>query len=566
MQQGDERPASALQPDGFMRPRPAERNVPAALLIVAILAVVAGVFFRFYHLDRKVYSGDEVYTTLRMLGDTEAALDARSGDLRDAHDLWLILHPTPPQGAADVLAPARALAAEEPHHPPIYYLLGHLWLGVFGNSIAATRALSAVISLFALPLAFWLGVELYDSRRAGWLALALFALSPVVIVYAQEAREYSLWTVAILALNIALLRAIRLDRPADWWLVAALTTFALYVYPFTILVIGGLAAYMLATQWTNRRLLLRCGLAFAAGTLAFLPWALILLQHLRGSLHSFAVVLQARLSPSGILRSFAGLLRLNIYDDNRVRSSGLGVATTAGALLVFGWAVAFVARRERPRVSLFLILPLLATTLPILVSDLFGGGIVRLPRYFTPCYLYLEYCLVGLLAAMIGTRKIGRPVWGYAFLIILLGARTASVIQSAQAMTWWNKMQDNSIAVARTVDRSARPLIVSDADLLYALALSNYLRPDVAVAMRSPCYECADHTQPKLDAGLIPPGHFTDLFELGPSERLQTVMRNLMAHERLSIAYHCINIRNNCASDLNIEPVFAPVESLRQAH
>lgn len=535
----------------------APRGVSAWLLLIVTLAVVLGIFFRFYHIDRKVYWGDETLTSMRMLGETEADLVRRSPQWHDVHDLQLVLHPVPAYGSADPLSPARGLALEEPHHPPLYYEVAHFWAGVFGNSIAATRTLSAIISLFALPLAFWLGVELYGSRQAGYIAVALFAVSPTGIVYAQEAREYALWGVALLALNAALLRALRLDRPAAWYLVAALTAFSLYVFTLTFLPLAGLAGYVLATRWKTPKTLIRCALAFAAGTIAFLPWLFILLSHRQGVADSLAATLQSRTPPGDVLRAFAGLLRLDLFDTNVIRSSPLGVATTAIALLALGAAFAFVLRQERSRVFLFLALPLLCTTLPLLVLDLLTGGqSVRSQRYFIPTYIYLDYCLVGALYVLTTAKGTIRPAVGYVLLAALLTARIASATYSSQAMTWWNKMQDNSLAVAGAIDRSDRPLIVSDAYLGYALVLSNYLRPDVAVVLRPSCYECANRAKPKLDAGVLPPGGYSDVFALGPSPQLQALLRRLIAERHLTAAYRCINVRHSCVSDLNVEPLF----------
>jgi uncharacterized membrane protein len=543
------------------------RGVEAPMLVIVTLAIALGIFFRFYHIDRKVYWGDEVYTSLRMLGATEADLVRRAPGLHDVHDLQLVLHPVPAEGATDPLAPALGLALEEPHHPPLYYELAHFWVGVLGNSISTTRSLSALISLFALPLAFWLGLELYGSRRAGWIAAALAALSPVAVIYAQEAREYALWSVALLALNAAVLRALRIDRLAAWWLVAVLTAFSLYVFPLTFLPLAGLAAYVIATRWQSPRVLLRCGLAFAAGTLAFLPWLAILLQHLHAVTDSLASTLRSHAAAGEVLRAFTGSLRLGLFDPNLVRSSHPGVAATAISLLTLVAAFAFVVRRERPQVWLFLALPILFTTLPLLIPDLLTGGErVRNPRYFTPAYIYFDYCLVGLLYAATAARSASRALAGYGLLVVILAANAASCFFSSQATTWWSKMEDNSIAVAGAIDRSSRPVVVSDAYLDYALVLSNYLRPDVKVALRPPCYECADRAKESLDASLLPSGQFTDLFALGPSPQLQRFLRALIARRHLKIAYHCINVRHSCASDLNVEPVFSAERSNGEEH
>jgi uncharacterized membrane protein len=532
------------------------RSVSDVVLIASIaVAIALGVLFRFYHLDQKVYSGDEVYTTLRMLGDTEDVLVARADGYHDARDLWLVLHPSPPQGATSPLGPVRALALEEPHHPPLYYVLGHLWMGVFGNSVAAIRALSATISLLQIPLAFWLGVELYGSRRAGWIAAVLVALSPVYVLYAQEAREYSLWTVVLLALGIAFLRAFRLDRAADWWLVAGLSAVGLYVYPFTGFVLLGFGAYALLTRWGRRGLLLRCTLAIAGAMVSFVPWLLELYARLHKVVRSLGPVMEEHLSFGQIARAFAGSLKLNVFDANLVHESKIGVVATGIAVLLFLSAIVFVFRRYPARISLFLLLPILASALPLLIGDVFGGQSVRNPRYFTPTILYLDFFLVGLLAAITALKNVRLAACGYALFVVLLAFRLDSMVVSSRAMTWWNKEQDNSIAVANAVNATERPVIVSEDFLLYSLALSNYLRPDVRFALRPKCYFC-EYPLPKVDESVLPPGDFTDVFALGPSPQLQSILVSAIAARHLHVTYHCINVRHNCTSDLNVEPVF----------
>src|SRR5919107_5926283 len=45
--------------------------------------------------------------------------------------------------------------------PPLYYLLLHGWMALFGESEAATRALSLIFALLAVPVAFWAGTTLF---------------------------------------------------------------------------------------------------------------------------------------------------------------------------------------------------------------------------------------------------------------------------------------------------------------------------------------------------------------------------------------------------------------------
>ena len=76
-------------------------------------------------------------------------------------------------------------------NPPLYYLLLHGWMLVFGTGEPATRALSLLFALAAVPASFWAGSALFD-RRAGALAAAGAAGAPFLTYYAQETRMYSL--------------------------------------------------------------------------------------------------------------------------------------------------------------------------------------------------------------------------------------------------------------------------------------------------------------------------------------------------------------------------------------
>jgi hypothetical protein len=171
--------------------------------------------------------------------------------------------------------------------------------------------------------------------------------------------------------------------------------------------------------------------------------------------------------------------------------------------------------------------------------------------------------LAGALAFATALRD-ARRYAGYAALAMLLAVRAYSSFAASEAETWWNKMQDDSIAVARSVNAAKLPLVVSDNILDYSLVLSEYLRPDVMLVLRPRCYLCTESSAPPLDAGLLPDRPFTDVYALGPSPRLQARLRELIAARGLNVAYHCINARHNCPSELNVEPVFdAPLTAPR---
>ncbi len=76
-------------------------------------------------------------------------------------------------------------------NPPLFYTLLFGWIRMFGLGEASVRLPSVLASALTIAVVFELGRALAD-RRAGLIAAALFALNPVQVFYAQEARSYGL--------------------------------------------------------------------------------------------------------------------------------------------------------------------------------------------------------------------------------------------------------------------------------------------------------------------------------------------------------------------------------------
>jgi hypothetical protein len=81
-------------------------------------------------------------------------------------------------------------------HPPLYYLLIHVWMALAGTSVFSLRLFSAGAGLVALALTGWLARQVWRRAPAFGLSAALFlALMPGMAYYAREARMYTLCVV-----------------------------------------------------------------------------------------------------------------------------------------------------------------------------------------------------------------------------------------------------------------------------------------------------------------------------------------------------------------------------------
>ncbi|BCL38723.1 glycosyltransferase family 39 protein [Nostoc sp. MS1] len=183
------------------------------LFIISVLIV--GIFFRFINIDKKVFWGDETSTLVRIFGYTfqEMRQNFLTNYQLNVADLQKYQRLRSDKGTLEVI---KGLAVEEPQLPPAYFILLRSWVQLFSSSIISARSFSAVISLLALPAIYWLCRELFPSSNTAWMALGLLAISPFQVLYAQEARPQSLWTVTILLSSAALLKSLRQGTKLNW--------------------------------------------------------------------------------------------------------------------------------------------------------------------------------------------------------------------------------------------------------------------------------------------------------------------------------------------------------------
>lgn len=161
--------------------------------------------------------------------------------------------------------------------PPLYYLLLHAWMEVFGDGEPATHALSLVLALGTIPVAWWAG-RLVDGERCGWIAAALAATNGFLTYYAQETRMYTL--LALLSLVVAAL-AIRgfahRDRRALPWLAVTLAAVAL-THSWGVFLVAATAVTATATglrsvsRESRRRRLLDVLLVSLGATALYAVW------------------------------------------------------------------------------------------------------------------------------------------------------------------------------------------------------------------------------------------------------------------------------------------------------
>jgi uncharacterized membrane protein len=170
-------------------------------------------------------------------------------------------------------------------HPPLYYLLLHGWIELFGDSESAVRSLSAVFGTLTIAVVYGLGREL-SGRRLGLIAALFVATSEYHTLYAQEARMYTLLAFSSALSFLAFVRLREEYTPGRATLYVAATTLMLYshVYGLLVLLAQGLvvALALVRTQRAVRAAGLRRWVAVEVAVLAlYSPWLVALVRQTR---------------------------------------------------------------------------------------------------------------------------------------------------------------------------------------------------------------------------------------------------------------------------------------------
>jgi hypothetical protein len=175
---------------------------------------------------------------------------------------------------------------EDRTHPPLYYILLHSWIGMFGASEMAVRSLSILFSGM-LTLVLYALLRRFMDRGMVYGLLLLVALSPFFVYFGEEVRPYSL--IALSAAVNLLCFVQMLERPQSrkaigiWALSCTLMLYCEYLSLLIILFEIALGLILLRAE---RRVVIYYGFA---GIALFSPLLIPVLVYpvLRGS-YAFA--------------------------------------------------------------------------------------------------------------------------------------------------------------------------------------------------------------------------------------------------------------------------------------
>jgi uncharacterized membrane protein len=460
---------------------------------LCILLIALGIVLRFVNLapSHKPVWLDETFTALHISGFSDQAAQAQIFAPQQPIVLGDLVRFQQPQGNWQGTIEHIALTA--PELPPPYFIGGAWAMSIFGKSATVLRCYSAALSLLMLPAMYWFCQELFGLSTVSWLATAIVALSPIQLLYAQEARPYGLWGTFILLSQAALLRALRQPSIGHWLAYGAALVGGLYCHLLFGLVAIAQAVYMGIREWPSlqkRKLgtVLPGYLAAAIGSLVcFAPWMVYALVHFT----NFNAASEYRAEPVTwgphlvlLVRGWLRTLSLMLADFNVAAAAGSPTWQLALAgLLALTWTAALLVlvrnfyhqadRAARQYLTVTLLVPIGILVVPDII---FGDLRSLATRYALPLILGLQAILAYSLlhGQFLRPSRRRRIVWA-----IILAFNLASCFYFCAMPTWWSKADAQAMPpLVEAIGKHPDAIILSDESWVKSFSLTHSLPLD----------------------------------------------------------------------------------------
>ncbi|BAQ64172.1 glycosyltransferase family 39 protein [Geminocystis sp. NIES-3709] len=428
------------------------------LKIILITVIIMGIFFRITNIDKKIYWHDEVYTSLRVAGyrGNEIVTKFFNGEIITAKDLleFQILKPNTPLSAT-----INSLI-EHPEHPPLYYLLLRFWQDLLGSSIVINRSLSIVFSLLVFPAIYYLSQELFNNNLVSLISLSLVAISPIQILYAQEAREYSLWMVTIILSSLYLFKSIKTNKIYHWLGYSLTLSLTFYTSILSVfLPIINIGYIYLIRKFLAVKTKINFFVFTTISGVLFIPWLTI-------TFINFSL-LKDKTSWTNTQQSLAFLANLwGLHFSSLLIDVGLPLYHWASyifisaifALIIYSFY--FLIKNTDKNIWFYLLLLGVIPTLGLILPDIILGGIrSSMTRYFFPAYLSIYLTISYILGNKIEQKS---KTWSVIIAIIFTFSIISNII-SHNTTTWWNKAPSYyNTDIAEIINQSEKPLLITD--------------------------------------------------------------------------------------------------------
>ncbi len=240
-----------------------------------IFIVLIGIFLKFYRLDYKLFWFDEICTIQHTSGipDGEYPGLIPENEIKNISfytDLYHLSKQNYIMGSQ-----VKGLFSST-QLTPLHYTFLIFWYRIVGDNDVDYRLFGVLIFILTLLFLFLLAKNLFRSNLAGWVAVSLYAISPYINLFTQEARYYILWSFFLIILHYLLLQAIQYNTTKQWIVYSLVAVLALYTSPFSGIIIFG---HFLFIWFLRKNLRKIYSINLLIVLVAYLPWIYSLIVH-----------------------------------------------------------------------------------------------------------------------------------------------------------------------------------------------------------------------------------------------------------------------------------------------
>lgn len=235
--------------------------------------------------------------------------------------------------------------------PPVYYLMLHYWIKVFGTSEIAVRSLSLLGFALATVIVIIWSEKLFKKHWLSWVTPLLFFTNPMLVYYAFEVRTYGWYT---LFTTLALF-----SYQQNRWLLFVLSTIlGFYTHTYFLFLFAAIGLHWLAVhrrKLTKPRLLIREPMVPSAALIVttMLPWLIRIIKEAGTLKQSWYFPVNWNLVKSVLGNMYLG------YEGTPWYLWGFTANLSLILLALFVWAMLRKSTRARNAIFLFVaIVPL----------------------------------------------------------------------------------------------------------------------------------------------------------------------------------------------------------------
>lgn len=262
----------------------------------------------------------------------------------------------------------------------------------------------------------------------------------------------------------------RLNTILSWVWYSITLVMGLYCFPFTGLMALGHGLYAIFLEKFNfsGKILKAYLISSLISFLVFIPWLWISLKNLSvisqttnwSANYKQSLPILSRNWVIGISRLF---FDINIRHDSSFSYLLLMGIVTNLVMILLTYSIYFLVKNSALKVYLFILNLIGVTALCLILPDLTLGGIrSTVDRYLIPSYLGIQLCIAYILGININSKNSWKKNWQAIAFILILGGIISNIVIS-QADNWWLKQVGyQNPSIAHLIDRSEKPLIISD--------------------------------------------------------------------------------------------------------